>query len=425
MLTKSSKYPILAMAIVAVLLLVNCDSPTEVGFGTFIVQWEFTEPGLFVNFATDNENQGESAEEWPERVEKITITVDADDMDPITKDISDTAVYGTYIYYIPAGSNRRVTVDAFNANDYLRYSGQVTVLTLQDMQELTVDVTLSNEVPLWFEYDSPTTQRLAAVDMISASDGWICGENGTVLHYNGSTWSAVNSGYSYNYNDISFSSSVSGWIVGWAGVAIRYNNGTFTKVDVPNNPDLYAVLAVSETEAWAGGRTGVIYKWNGSVWAKQYSPIEGQYDVNTLCKTPANVKWAGCGRGRILTSPGGWHVDHIVSGNPYLVGISFPSSNEGWAVGENGKIVHYVGGSGWASEYSGTSENLRNVSMVSTTFGIAVGENGVICEYDEDTWYLSYAPTGSVGIGSVDCVSETEAWAVGNDGIMLHYAMNE
>jgi photosystem II stability/assembly factor-like uncharacterized protein len=42
------------------------------------------------------------------------------------------------------------------------------------------DITSSGQ---WIKVDSPTTESLRSVVMVSANDGWAVGANGIILHY--------------------------------------------------------------------------------------------------------------------------------------------------------------------------------------------------------------------------------------------------
>jgi hypothetical protein len=44
----------------------------------------------------------------------------------------------------------------------------------------------------WQTMTSPTSQPLESVAAVTASDVWAVGGEGTILHYNGATWSVVN-----------------------------------------------------------------------------------------------------------------------------------------------------------------------------------------------------------------------------------------
>ncbi len=62
--------------------------------------------------------------------------------------------------------------------------------------------------------NSPTTQGLSSIAMISASEGWAVGWGGTILHYANGRWSTVNSPNGNHLYSIAMVSASEGWAVG-------------------------------------------------------------------------------------------------------------------------------------------------------------------------------------------------------------------
>jgi len=59
--------------------------------------------------------------------------------------------------------------------------------------------------------------------------------------------------------------------------------------------------------------------------------------------------------------------------------VYFSDVSSGWAVGNAGVILHTTdGGETWATQESGTSENLNEVFFTNSTYGWIAGNNGVI-----------------------------------------------
>ncbi|MCJ7760741.1 hypothetical protein MUP59_06315, partial [Candidatus Bathyarchaeota archaeon] len=44
----------------------------------------------------------------------------------------------------------------------------------------------------WREVPSPTVNTLRSVSMSDSNDGWAVGDNGTIIRWNGLSWSTVN-----------------------------------------------------------------------------------------------------------------------------------------------------------------------------------------------------------------------------------------
>jgi photosystem II stability/assembly factor-like uncharacterized protein len=94
-----------------------------------------------------------------------------------------------------------------------------------------------------------------------------------------------------------------------------------------------------------------------------------------------------------------------------------PGQNQvGWAVGENGTILHTEnGGSRWQIESSGTSKDLRSVTFATPRSGWAVGEYGVILHTEDagNSWHIQSNLTQE-DLRSVAFTTPQSGWAVGD-----------
>ncbi|MBM3211056.1 hypothetical protein FJZ33_02485, partial [Candidatus Poribacteria bacterium] len=105
-----------------------------------------------------------------------------------------------------------------------------------------------------------------------------------------------------------------------------------------------------------------------------------------------------------------------------LKSVHFQSSSEGWAVGEEGAILHNVdGGPIWAPQDSKNNTTFNNIQFVSDKLGWAVGLWGVIAFTNDagKNWYTQLSNT-SYDLNGLHFVNGNEGWIVGRDGIILH-----
>lgn len=104
-----------------------------------------------------------------------------------------------------------------------------------------------------------------------------------------------------------------------------------------------------------------------------------------------------------------------------LHGVSFLTKEEGWAVGQLGKIFHTVdGGKSWDEQSSGTNLLLTAVDFVDRTHGWAVGERGVILHTTNGgaTWREQQSGT-PYPLFDVKFLDQKNGWAVGHWGTIL------
>ncbi len=272
-----------------------------------------------------------------------------------------------------------------------------------------------------------TSQDLYSVQLVSTSEGWIVGADGTVLHsttlQGSNTWliltqplqSAVGTGV--NLLSASFPGSGNGWAVGSNGVILQTSNsGCGSAVPQPcwggstntlNSPQLNAVWELGSSDAWAGG----------------------MFDAGSGCCSL--IHWDGVKWHRASVAP-------TQTTNPNIWTIYMLSSGEGWALG--GNAANTVpeallwNGQSWTGQPISTSCGAgnpcqpRSVFMISggtTGDGWAVGLNGEIWRHQSGSWLLFSQPTPGINLNSVFINNPgagngaVAGWAVGNTGTVL------
>lgn len=104
-----------------------------------------------------------------------------------------------------------------------------------------------------------------------------------------------------------------------------------------------------------------------------------------------------------------------------LHGVSFLSPEEGWVVGQLGKIFHTTdGGKNWEEQLSRTNLLLTEVDFVDQSHGWAVGERGVILHSKDGgkTWETQQSGV-SYPLFDVAFTDRRKGWAVGHWGTIL------
>lgn len=234
-------------------------------------------------------------------------------------------------------------------------------------------------------------QEAWAVGVNTKSNGG-CGAGGsrryTVLKWDGASWTELSpsttpslpADSSSNLNlaavhviDTTQSGAGTlGFAVGASGTILRYDGSSWTKMTSPTSNNLTGVYVVSATEAWAVGASGTILKWNGSTWSAVSSPTSTQLNSITMLDTnlsgTADKGWAVGNSGVAVTYNGSsWSsLNTGSSANLLGVGMFFtPSGQDVWAVGANGTIMHY-NGTAWSSVSSGLTQQLNSISLINS-----------------------------------------------------------
>jgi hypothetical protein len=186
----------------------------------------------------------------------------------------------------------------------------------------------------WTRVQAPG-QQMTTIAMTSASDGWATGitrGNGNgfpgsiVLHYNGTRWASSAILNINTVNALSLHSASDGWAVGvqdfqngtWKNIFAHYDGKTWTAVQTPitnnDNATITGLFMDSADDGWAVGTL-----------------LSGA--VNNPTSSPLYLHYSG----------GHWTEARGPAGAaPYSVFML--SASEGWAVGDNGTIIHYQNG---------------------------------------------------------------------------------
>ena len=238
------------------------------------------------------------------------------------------------------------------------------------------------------------TEQLNGVFFINASEGWVVGNNGTLLHTRngGATWTSEPSGTTQDLKSVRFSNDNTGWIVG--------NNGTILQT--------------------ISGGLG---------WIRQNSGTENRLNRVFFNKDDTQSGWAVGDNGTILhTANGGFSwVAQTGAGSGLLNDVFFKDSDHGWIVGDSGLILYTDSGTKgaiWSVQVSGTTRGLTAVYSIGNTV-YAVGDAGTILlnvplgSGGASLW-VRQPPTAAAGLlADVFFADASNGWIVGDGGMLL------
>jgi hypothetical protein len=287
---------------------------------------------------------------------------------------------------------------------------------------------------------------------ISSFNVFAVGDLGTIMHYNGGSWTIMDAGTSSNLYGVWGGSASDVFVVGDGGTILHYNGSSWTSMNSGTSANLHGIWGSGGSNVFvAGDSSGInstILYYNGSYWTNVIYP--GYYDhLNGIWGgSPNDIFFVGdyadstTYRGVTLRSYAGiWNVlpfPYITSSIPK--GIWGSSSTNVFTVG-NGAIEHYNGGT-WTSmplpaasyivcSYDNLGQQTCNDQPVSKYFGVwgnsgtnvfAVGESGAILHYDGNAWTINRAPSyGSANLSGIWGSSSSDIFVVGDSGTILHY----
>ncbi|HEX8036315.1 MAG TPA: hypothetical protein VF510_20825 [Ktedonobacterales bacterium] len=257
----------------------------------------------------------------------------------------------------------------------------------------------------WISVKAPGQGEIDQLTMLTPHDGWaiqyapiVQGSTITtsLLHYDGTAWSTVDTG-GVSLTSLAMLSSSEGWAAGQDGVIAHFHNGTWTRWPTTAPGDLHNITMASPTEGWM---TGLAPGYNADpnfrkphhMFVLHYNGHEWQ--PVTLPELP-----------NLLTVyPSATHFQN--SSNIYSISaMSMVSSAEGWAAGSldggfASILYHYSGGK-WHLYPFGVNTGLSKIQMVSAGEGWAIGtalnydteseEDATILHYTQGSWTI-YKP---------------------------------
>ena len=180
-----------------------------------------------------------------------------------------------------------------------------------------------------------------------------------------------------------------------------------------------AIYMLNANEGYSGGWSGFVYRTTdgGLNWAFHGTIGATLSDISF---PPSGGTAYACGDNGAISSITSSAVTPMNSGVPDdLSSISFPvNSTEGWVCG--GSIIrHYTGGA-WVGDQFKPSGGYNAIYMVDTLNGWAVGDNGIIIHTTDGHIWTAQTNPSSNSLFDVFFLNTQEGWAVGVNGTILH-----
>jgi hypothetical protein len=224
-------------------------------------------------------------------------------------------------------------------------------------------------------WENPLPQG-ASLGSVSCSTATMCkavGVSGTILSWNGTSWSADDAGTNEVIAGVSCPTVAFCKAVSTGNTILSWNGTAWSGVSSPAAGGLYGVSCPTTTLCKAVGGFGAIVSWDGTNWSAE-STNHGLSGVDcptvTLCKAVspdgAILSWNG-------TS---WTEDSSGTTN-FLSGVACATAAMCKAVGGDGTVMSWNGMS-WSPDSSGAASMLRGVSCPTAARCKAVGDDGTI-----------------------------------------------
>lgn len=230
----------------------------------------------------------------------------------------------------------------------------------------------------WTETSAGISDDLNAIDGVAEDEIWAVGELGSVVRYDGSTWTPVaNPPTTGALLGVYVRTSTDVWVVGEEGSAARYDGSSWTNATVPAGGNLRGVYVPAQDEAWVAGGAGEVWRYDGSQWTA--------VDIGTTAA---------------------------------LQGITGRSKNEIWTWGTGGVIYRYDGAD-WTRMTAPEVTRIVDLYPLDNGQAYAVGAEGVLMSLTEQgNWRRENSGTLNE-LNAVWGTPEGDVWALGEEGTRL------
>ena len=296
-------------------------------------------------------------------------------------------------------------------------------------QKVFHNTTGVNDVTGW-DTGKSLARILYSVSARTSSDIWVGAASGYTFHNttgnNSTGWDA---GYAHGtgiQQAISADSATDIWAGGAAKIPYHNttgNNLTGWSAGSAFTSILYGMSALTTTDAWAVGASGLVAHYTGS-WSTGTAGTSALYGVHD---TAANDVWAVGAAYKAYHYTGSWDAGTTLATST-LESVDASGTNDVWTVGLDKKVYHYSLSSAWSAVTAGVATNLSRVSAATASCIWAVGPAGVIDATSNGglTWATQTSGTTN-DINGIDAVSSTVAYAAcsygtGNKNIVLVYS---
>ena len=238
---------------------------------------------------------------------------------------------------------------------------------------------------------SNTNFALNSVWFANDTSGWAAGTSGTVLHTSdrGDTWLRQTTNSNDELKDVFFTADSIGWAVGANGVILHTSDGgKIWRLLRPTSFTLEGVSFADTSNGWAVGSGGLILGTHngGKAWFIVQPAIGAPGALKAVWRRSLVLAYAAGDQGatpRTVPPPPDsihWELRNAGGANQ-LESVCFPSDSTGFVVGYNGVgavLRSDDGGKNWQSQTSNSQSRLNDVYFVDRQRGWAVGQNGTI-----------------------------------------------
>lgn len=298
-------------------------------------------------------------------------------------------------------------------------SGQATVSATIDGVTgyglLTVTVPAATPVNIWVPMTSGTVDPLIGVWGTSSSNVFAVGSS-SILRFNGSLWAAM-TGPAGNWTSVWGSSSSDVFVVGYQGAIAHWNGSSWTTMNSGTSEILTSVWGTSPRDVFAVGYNGVILHYNGVAWSPMSSGTSESLAV-VWGTSPTDVH-VGSYQQILHYNGSGWTASLTLTGGAPQNFQGIWGASESVAFASGSSQVHHYDGNNWLQESFPTPPLISSALWGSSATDLyMVGQAGGIRRYNGSTWSVVASATPYT-LHDIWGTSGANVYAVGENGTIL------
>lgn len=205
-----------------------------------------------------------------------------------------------------------------------------------------------------------------------------------------------------------------------------------------SNASLRTITGADENRMWVAGLGGAGFELDGGTWTRSLRTATAtanvtNFDYQDSWTSPDGEPWLVAQGGVIVTRRDGEWIDlrnRIAPVTSFRINSIAVRADERWACGDEGRILHYVAGRGWAAEKIPGSRPIRAAAALDAGVVLLAGEDSLFGEYAQGQFLAKAFTTldgGTSGAEAFDVLEFARApggsvlWALGRrlNGPML------
>ncbi|MBN2184843.1 MAG: hypothetical protein JW746_05905 [Candidatus Krumholzibacteriota bacterium] len=270
----------------------------------------------------------------------------------------------------------------------------------------------------WKQEVTNVTDILYGVSGTSSDNVYFGGENGRLLHWDGTSITPMERVCTSRINDIFALNENSIWICTYNDSIFHYNGMTWEKYRGNTGKDLWTVFAFSDTDVWVAGSEGVVSHFNG-IWSPGIVGTTGDYWQGMWGSASNNIILVGYDE-RIYKYTGTWNLI-LPTGLDNTCTDVWGTSADNIYISAFSKIFHYSGGVSLDPSYWDLSPTRYYGIWGSSASDIfAVGNDGKIVHWNGSSWQYMTSNT-ILHFRSVWGSGSKDVFAIGGSGLIMHY----